>query len=171
MVHIRPEGPDDIEAIRTLNDRAFGGSDEGRIVDALRSHGRVLLSLVAIAQGRVVGHVMYSPVRIGETAAAGLGPMAVEPDEQRKGIGTTLVEAGNDALAGMGVPCIVVLGHPGFYPRCGFLPASRFGIACQWDVPDEVFMVRVLDAVAMTTVCGTAVYGPEFFADTSIGPG
>lgn len=171
MVHIRPERPGDIEAIRSVNDRAFGGTEEGRIVDALRSHGRALLSLVATANGQVVGHIMYSAVRIGDTAAAGLGPMAVTPDEQRKGIGTRLVEAGNDALALLGVPCIVVLGHPGFYPRFGFTPASRFGIACQWDVPDEVFMVRVLDEAAMATVRGTAVYGPEFGTDTSTGPG
>lgn len=97
MIEIRPEHTEDIAAIRDLNRRAFGQEHEGKIVDALRANGGVHLSLVAVDQGRVVGHIMYSPVRIGQVEGSALGPMAVEPEAQRHGIGTELVEAGKAA--------------------------------------------------------------------------
>jgi putative acetyltransferase len=88
--------------------------------------------------------------------------MAVVPDAQRRGIGTRLVEAGNARLAASGCPYIVVLGHPEFYPRFGFDRASRRGITCAWDVPDDVFMVLVLDEARMAAISGPAVYRSEF---------
>lgn len=105
---------------------------------------------------------MYSPVRVGSISGAALGPMAVVPEEQRRGIGTKLVEAGTDQLTGSGCPLIVVVGHPEFYPRFGFRPASPNGITCQWDVPDDVFMVLSLDDAQMARAVGVAVYRPEF---------
>jgi putative acetyltransferase len=88
--------------------------------------------------------------------------MAVVPEEQRQGIGTKLVETGNQRLADEGCPCIAVLGHPMFYPRFGFKPASTYRITCEWDVPDDVFMVLVLDEAKMSGVVGAAQYRPEF---------
>src|SRR5215211_599324 len=104
MIQIREELPHDISAIRELNRRAFQQEQEANIVDALRSNGAALLSLAAIVNGEVVGHIMYSPALVGGLSGAALGPMAVLPDRQRQGIGTRLVEAGTRNLTGAGCP-------------------------------------------------------------------
>lgn len=161
-VEIRDERPEDVAALREVNRRAFGQEQEGAIVDALRANGGALLSLVATLDGFVVGHIMYSPATIGETTGAALGPMAVLPEYQRHGIGSKLIEAGNNRLARAGFPFVVVVGHPRFYPRFGFTRASARGITCEWNVPDEVFMVAVLDETQMHGVSGAARYRPEF---------
>jgi putative acetyltransferase len=160
--HVREERPEDVAAIRNVNRRAFNQEQEGAIVDALRTNGAALLSLVATIDDEVVGHIMYSPASIGDVSGAALGPMAVAPEHQRHGIGSRLIEAGNRQLAADGCPFIVVVGHAEYYPRFGFTPASTYGIRCEWDVPDEVFMVAVLDGVKMHGVTGLAGYRPEF---------
>jgi len=153
-------------AIRDLNRRAFGGDLEGSIVDALRSNGGALLSLVAIWNGRVVGHIMYSHASVdGEVAGAALCPMAVVPEFQRQGIGSRLVEAGNRKLKEGGCPFIILVGHAHFYPRFGFVPASTHGIKCEWEVPDDAFMLLVLDEGRMQGVSGPAQYRREFSSD------
>jgi putative acetyltransferase len=162
LLDIREEHPADIPASRDVNDRAFGQQQEGRIVDALRSNGAVLLSLVATLNGSVVGHILYSPAWIGDVHGAALGPMAVLPNLQRQGIGSKLVDAGMWQIHDMGCPFIIVLGHPHFYTRFGFRPASTFGIRCEWKVPDDVFMLRVLDEQKMRDVSGLAKYRDEF---------
>lgn len=166
MIEIREEHPDDVDAIRNVNKRAFGQEQEGHIVDALRSNGAALLSLVATLNGRVVGHVMYSPITVGDVTGAALGPMAVLPEHQRLGIGSKLVEAGNQKLKDAGWPFIIVLGHSHFYPRFGFTPASAFGITCEWDVPADVFMVLILDQQKMDGISGSAKYRQEFSSVT-----
>lgn len=165
MLEIREERPGDIAAIRVLNGRAFGQEQEGAIVDALRTNGGAQLSLVAIDGGRVVGHIMYSPVRVGQVEGSALGPMAVEPDVQRQGIGTKLVEAGITWLRRNDCPFVVVVGHPEFYSRLGFAPARPLGITCEWNVPDESFMVLVLNETTMPGATGVATYRSEFSDD------
>lgn len=164
MLEIRPEERGDIAAIRDVNRRAFGQDQEGNIVDALRANGGALLSLVATQHGRIVGHIMYSPAGVGRILGAALGPMAVVPEEQGNGIGTKLVEVGNGQLARLGYPLIVVVGHPKFYSRFGFRPASTYGVTCAWDLPDDVFMVMALDDTKMAAAAGAAVYRPEFMS-------
>jgi putative acetyltransferase len=167
FVEIREERSGDVAAIRDLNKRAFGQDQEGCIVDALRSNGAVLLSLVATLNGRVVGHIMYSPLSVGnEVTGAALGPMAVLPEYQRQGIGSQLVEAGNRKLKDAGYPFVIVLGHASYYPRFGFRPASAQGIKCEWEVPDNVFMLLVLDQAKMQGVSGLAKYRHEFSSVT-----
>lgn len=163
LVQIQEELPDDIPAIRELNQRAFGQDQEANIVDALRSNGGCLLSLVAIVNDRLVGHIMYSPLSVGsEITGAALGPMAVLPEYQRQGIGSQLVEAGNQKLNDAGCPFIIVVGHPEYYPKFGFTPANAHGITCEWEVPDNAFMLLVLDQMKMQGVSGSAKYRPEF---------
>ena len=141
LVEIREECPDDIAAIREVNRRGFEEEQESNIVDALQTNGAALLSLVAIMHDRVIGHIIYSPASVGEMVeGAALGPMAVLPEHQRQGIGSKLVEAGNRKIRDEGYPFIIVVGHPEYYPRFGFRPASKYGIKCEWDVPDDVFM-------------------------------
>jgi putative acetyltransferase len=165
QVEIRPEQPTDIPAIREVNDLAFGQPLEGQIVDALRSDNAILLSLVAIVENQIIGHIVYSPLSIDDKiVGAGLGPMAVVPNHQRRGIGSQLIAAGNQKLKDTGCPFIVVLGHADYYPRFGFTPASTRGITCQWDVPDDVFMLLILDESKMHGVSGLAKYRPEFSA-------
>jgi putative acetyltransferase len=166
LIKVREERPEDIEAIRVINQDAFGQSQEGQIVDALRANAAVLLSMVAALDGCVIGHILYSPVFIDsggkKVIGAGLGPMAVLPRYQRQGVGRKLIESGNNRLRQAGCPFIVVLGHPDYYPRFGFKPASAYGIRCEWDVPDDVFMAIIMDHLKMEGVSGLAKYRREF---------
>ena len=167
LFRIREERWGDIAAIREVNNRAFGQKQEGNIVDALRTNNAVLLSLVATLNDQVVAHILYSPVTVkDEVTGAALGPMAVLPQHQRQGIGSKLVEAGNQKIKDAGWPFIIVLGHADFYPRFGFQPASTHGIKCEWQVPDEVFMLLVLDQTKMSGVSGLARYRREFSSVT-----
>jgi len=160
---IREERPGDVSAIHDVVSRSCG-LQEARLVSRLRSNSAVTLSLVAWLEREVVGHILYTPASVDGVTGAALGPMGVVPERQRQGIGTTLVEIGNRLLAERGCPFIVVLGHPTFYPRFGFVPASTYRITCVWKVPDNVFMVRVLDHRLLQGVTGLATYREEFTA-------
>ena len=163
---VRPEKPEDIPAIRIVNRRAFGGAAEADLVDALRRNGKTVISLVAEDDGLIVGHIFFSPVAIHSKGAGltgvGLAPLAVMPERQNQGIGSTLVEHGLRRCREEGHPYVVVLGHPNYYPRFGFVPASRFGIKSVYDVADEVFMVMELREGALSGCAGVAKYQPEF---------
>lgn len=166
---IRSERSDDIPAIRAINEAAFGPPAEGAVVDAIRAGCTDMLSLVAEEEGEVVGHILFSPASAtgpdGPVVGMGLAPMAVAPGRQRQGIGSDLVRAGLDVLRQRGCPFVIVLGHAEYYPRFGFEPASRHGLACQWDgVPDDVFLALMFDADAMDGVQGIARYRDEFDA-------
>lgn len=168
MVNIREERPEDIAAVRKANEQAFGQPQEADLVDALRRNCAALLSLVAVADEQIVGHAMFSPVTVEtdrkKVMGMGLGPMAVLPKHQRQGIGIRLIECGIKKLRADGCPFIIVLGHPEYYPRFGFEPASRRGIWSEWEVPDNAFMVLVLDEFKMQGVTGVAKYRPEFYS-------
>lgn len=167
-MEIRRERSADFEEIRRLNDLAFGGPVEGSIVDALRERCPDILSLVAVERETVVGHLFFSPVAVdglSGTEAMGLGPMAVLPARQKRGIGAALIASGIAELEQSGCVLVVVLGHAGYYPRFGFVPASRYGLRCQWDgVPDEAFMARFLDPARSGSAGGTVRYRKEFDA-------
>ena len=167
MVTVRPERQDDIAAVRAVNEAAFGQPAEAEIVDAIRERCATAVSLVALEAGRIVGHILFSPVRVfGEKASfpgMGLGPMAVVPERQRRGIGSLLVRAGIEAVSQPNCPFIIVLGHPEYYPRFGFVPASQHELSCQWPgIPDAAFMVLILDVVKMRNVGGIVRYRDEF---------
>lgn len=164
MISIREERPWDSAAIRDLHTAAFGGPVEAAIVDRLWISCPDLVSSVAVDGERVVGHILFSPVtvRAGVTGM-GLAQLAVLPEHRRGGIGSALVEHGLAALRGRHCPFVVVLGHPGYYPRFGFERASAHGLRSQWEgVPDEAFMAIVLDANGMKGVGGVARYRDEF---------
>jgi putative acetyltransferase len=173
-VEIREEGRGDREVIRRINGAAFGRREEADIVDKLRQSCGNLLSLVAVADGLPVGYILFSPVTIENRAASsdgfaesllgmGLAPMAVLPAHQGAGIGSQLVRDGLKRLRAGSIPFVIVLGHPEYYPRFGFELASRHGIRCQWEgVPDQAFMIHIIDEPAMQGVSGIARYREEF---------
>ncbi|HUV56417.1 MAG TPA: N-acetyltransferase [Dehalococcoidales bacterium] len=166
MLVIRPETPEDSATIRNVNEAAFGSSIEADIVEKLRSRQAYALSLVATDGDLVIGHILFSPVTIesGNTSfgALGLGPMAILPSHQRKGVGSQLVRAGLQECRRLGHEIVVVLGHPDYYPRFGFAPASTYGISCEYGVPDEVFMALELGKGAFSGRSGIVKYQPEF---------
>ncbi len=167
MIKIRAEAAGDEASIRNVNLAAFNGPAEADLVDKLRKAGAITLSLVAISDGRIVGHALFTPASIewdgGSLAGLGLGPVAVLPDFQRKEVGSLLMAAGIAQLRKVGHTYIVVLGHPGYYPRFGFQPAAEFGIKCEYDnAPPEAFMVLELRAGALAGRGGIARYRPEF---------
>ncbi|MCP4645164.1 MAG: N-acetyltransferase [bacterium] len=168
VILIRTETPEDIPAVRVVNERAFEQPAEANVVDKLRAACPDALSLVAENEsGDVVGHILFTPATIacGDRTVEGMGlaPMSVLPELQNNGIGSELVRHGLDILAAESCPFVVVLGHPKYYPRFGFEPASCHGITCQWDgVPDEAFMVLIQDTEAMDGVTGAARYRDEF---------
>jgi putative acetyltransferase len=112
LIEIREERSDDVAAVREVNRRAFGQDQESNIVDALRTNGGALLSLVGTVNGQVAEHIMYSPLTVAENVhGVALGPMAVVPEYQRRGIGTKLIEAGNRKIKDGDYPFIIVVGH------------------------------------------------------------
>lgn len=171
-VVVRPECDGDTPAVRTVHDAAFSRLDEGRIVDALRVHHATYVGLVAVDDDVVVGHVAFSPATLHCYSALfpimALGPMAVAPASHRRGIGSALVREGLAACARLGHDVVVVLGHPAFYPRFGFVPARPLGVMSEWDVPDDVFMVAELTPGALRGRRGVVYYAPEFAGATRI---
>jgi putative acetyltransferase len=162
---IRDERPVDVDSIRAVNLAAFETSTEADLVDALRRRATPLISLVAEDGANVVGHILFSPVTLASEPGLtlmGLAPMAVVPSRQRQGVGSSLVREGLDRCRQVNAAGVVVLGHPEYYPRFGFLPAARLFLRCEYDVPEEVFMVRELREGALCGLSGTIRYHPVF---------
>lgn len=162
---IRAEEGRDWAAVHAVNAFAFETSAEARLVARLRQEAQPVVSLVAEDEGEILGHVIFSPVsRSGHAhlKILGLGPMAVLPAHQRKGIGSALVCAGLEQGKQLGFGAIVLVGHPEFYSRFGFQPASRFGIACEFDVPEEAFMAIELESGFLADASGTIKYHAAF---------
>ncbi|MGD0917923.1 MAG: N-acetyltransferase [Thermodesulfobacteriota bacterium] len=164
---IRQEKPEDVIDISALNELAFGQPQEAKIIDKLRNNCGNLLLLVAIENGKIVGHILFIPAEIegprGVIKGMGLAPMAVLPEMQRQGIGTQLVKKGIEELRRFQCPFIIVLGHPEYYPRFGFERALLYGVKSQWEgIPDDVFMILWLDTSKAGQVSGLAKYREEF---------
>ncbi len=144
---IRRSTPDDMDAMAALNDEAFGlafkSKDKSRIVRQLHADGDSLLSLVALENEAVIGHIQFFRILIdGAPLGAGLGPMCAKPGLQKTGIGSGLVRLGLTALEGAGETTVFVLGHPAYYPKFGFTPEAVQPFACRWSGPH--FMARRL---------------------------
>jgi putative acetyltransferase len=169
MIEVRLQRSGDGPAVRRVNELAFGRPDEADLVERLGADCPDLLSMVAVDEDEIVGHVLFSPVRLeldggGELEGQGLAPVAVLPSHQNRGIGSMLVTVGLAEIRTSPCPFVVVLGHPTYYPRFGFERASVHGFRCQWKVRDDAFMLIVLDEAAMAGRSGTIRYRPEFDA-------
>jgi putative acetyltransferase len=166
MIAIRKEEPADAPEIRHVVDQAFGQSEEADIVEALRRRGAVTLFLVAVRDDRVIGHILFSPVTIESERsgfeAIGLGPMAVLPTYQNQGIGSQLARRALQECRDAGHEIVVVLGHPAYYPRFGFVPAIPLGIRWELETSEGAFMVLELRDGALAGRTGVVRYQPEF---------
>ena len=164
MITIRSEHSDDVEGIRAVHVAAFPEEDEARLVDALRGAGHAAISLVAEIEGRIVGHIVFSPVTIEGSPLSGKGlglaPVAVLPSQQRLGIGSALIREGLAISRRQGFGFVVLVGHPEYYPRFGFRRGSDFGLDNEYGA-DEAFMVLELTPGSLPP-CGLVRYGPEF---------
>jgi len=166
-IQVRVEVSEDHSAVRSVNEAAFDTPAEAGLVEALREQAGPLISLVAVRElsGAVVGHILFSPVTLSghdDLRLMGLAPMAVVPELQGQGVGSALVKAGLEACREFGGEAVVVLGHPAYYPRFGFLPSSRFGIDSEYGVPEEVFMVLELTPGSLKDRGGRISYHPAF---------
>lgn len=164
-MEIRPELPDDHGLVALLYRQAFVGNYESELVDALRDAGVASVSLVAIDEGELVGHILFADVGVTvddrPVRALALAEMAVHQDQQRTGIGSRLVGDGLDAAQALQTEAVLVLGHPTYYPRFGF-SAER---ARHLRVPfrgGDAFMALELRQGALDGVVGQVTY-PEAF--------
>jgi len=166
MIEIRREWPEDINGISSVLEKAFGQPNEAKLVNALREHGKHVLSLVALKDGEIVGYILFTRVTVDSKAGnyeiLGLAPVGVLPVYQRQGIGIALTNKALEILKAEGHKAVIVLGHPEYYPRFGFIPASRFGIRWELECPDGAFMALELVEGALTGKGGVARFELEF---------
>jgi predicted N-acetyltransferase YhbS len=166
-VAIRPELARDRDASLELERAAFDSEAEAAIVEAVRDEPGSF-ALVAVDEGRVIGHVQLSRARIGAQEALALGPIGVRPDRQGAGIGSLLVSAALDAAGARGEVAVILLGDPGWYPRFGFRAASELGLRNPFvgvqedgfEIHEEDFMVAILDEEA--SFAGPVRFHPAF---------
>lgn len=167
-IEVRDEQAGDEAAIRRVHIDAFGQGFEAILVDRLRGEPEALLSRVALVGDQVVAHALFARVKVHgeapEGLLAGVGPMSVAPDLQRRGVGTALLEGSMEACRQAGLAALVVLGHPEYYPRFGFAPAAGFGLRCEYPVPPAMFMALELTDGALAGAEGVVRYPPEFRA-------
>lgn len=164
-VLIRPEAQEDYSGVYAVNASAFDTPAEANLVEVLRREAFPYISIVAEENGEIVGHILFSPVVLSGHAdlkIMGLGPVAVAPARQGRGIGSALVKAGLERCKELGYGTVVVLGHTGYYPRFGFTPSVSYGIGCEYDVPAEVFMVIELVPGYLIGTEGIIKYHPAF---------
>lgn len=161
---IRDEQAGDVDAIRTLVALAFATDAEARLIDDLRTAGRLTISLAAVSNSRIVGHIAFSPVAatIGASSIGlGLAPLSVVEAERRRGVGASLVRAGLERCRETDVPYVVVLGEPGYYERFGFRAAEAFGLYDSYG-GGAAFQVLELREGGIPRDGGLVRYAPEF---------
>ncbi|MFC7228761.1 N-acetyltransferase [Salinirubellus salinus] len=165
-MEIRPFTASDAAAVFEVHRRAFDGrTDESRIVQRVHDADEAVVSLVAVVDGRVVGHVLFSPTTVdghGEhVELVGLGPVGVLPEHQNAGVGSSLIRRGLAICRAAGADAVVLLGDPGYYARFGFERASDYGLGNEFGA-DEAFVVRPLHDGALDGVDGVVTFRPAF---------
>lgn len=137
--------------------------NEHNLVNALRAGDAYIpeLSLLAEVDGKIIGHIMFSKIKIGNSIEVALAPLSVLPEYQNRGVGTKLVKAAHDIARQLGYHYSVVLGSEEYYPRFGYIPASKVGIKAPFEVSEENYMVFELNSLD-NKIEGTVQYSPEF---------
>lgn len=168
-IQIRQEYKDDFKAIDEVNNSAFGQDNEAKLVGLLRNTDAFVpeLSLVAILDNKIVGHILFTKIKIkdshqNEFDSLALAPLAVRPECQQKGIGAQLIQSGLEKARELNFESVIVLGHEHYYPKFGFAPADQWNIKAPFDVPANVFMGLELIENGLKNVSGTVQYAKEF---------
>ena len=168
-VTIRQEQKSDYKEVYELNSSAFEEDEEARLVTLLRKSSAFIpsLSLVAIMKDTIVGHILFTKIKIvdengNENESLALAPMAVSPKFQKSGIGSQLIKTGLDIAREMNFKSVIVLGHDKYYPRFGFEPTTKWNITSPYDVPSNFFMGLELIQDGLKNSSGMVQYAKEF---------
>jgi putative acetyltransferase len=181
-LEIRKSIESDKFEIKNIHTKAFGekkGPEIAQLVKDLFDDKTAmpLLSLVAIEDDKLVGHILYTKVKITQTtesvSAQILAPLAILPDYQSRGIGTQLIKEGLKLLKDSDVELVFVLGHPDYYPRSGFIPAGVLGYEAPYHIPEEfsdAWMVQelcsgVIGRIKGTVQCSDVLNQPEHWQE------
>lgn len=176
---IREASDSDLSDVLAVEREAFGYDKEAELVREMLvdPSGKPMLSLLAFTDDRPVGHILFSTARLTDTpdqvSISILAPLAIVPEAQKQGIGGKLIERGLLLLRESSVDLVFVLGHPDYYPRHGFEPAGRLGLAAPYPIPDEhadAWMVQALRPglignVHGTVICSDALNRPEHWRE------
>ncbi len=174
---IRQEIPEDFESVYRLvevafRDMPFATHHEQDLVVRLRKSEAFVpeLSLVAVADRKIVGHILFTKIAIKAEekmhVSLMLAPLSVLPEMQGKGIGSRLILEGHGIARALGFASVILVGHPQYYPRFGYLRAGGFGIRLPINVPEEAFMARELAEKALADVRGMVEFPGEFFPES-----
>lgn len=166
FMEIRQEKPEDKTAIHHLHRVAFQRENEANLVENLRKN-TLSLSFVLLENQTLIGHLLFTPVTLKQNSSQdihilGLAPLAILPDYQHQGKGSLLLNYGLEQCRKLSYHAIVVLGHPDYYHRFGFISAKEKGFSCEYDVPDDVFMILELRQGILKNIRGTIAYHPAF---------
>ncbi len=164
---IRKETKEDYKSIYEVNKKAFNQNDESELIQRIRTSKYFIaeLSLVAEENGKIIGHILFSKIKIigeKEYESLSLAPMSVLPKFQKQGIGEKLVKKGLKKAKNLGFDSVIVIGHKDYYPRFGFEKASKWNIKCSFEVPDDAFMAFELKVGALENKSGTVQFPKEF---------
>lgn len=167
-LYVRGEKAADYADIYEINKLAFGREDEGRLIEDIRKtkNYEFGFSLVAVKEEKILGHALFSKAFVVHKGrrfkCLALGPMAVLPEHQRKGIGKALIAEGFERAKEVGFGAIVVLGDPAYFEQFGFKPSLVYKVRCSFSPSPEYFMVKEITRNAMRGIIGTVQYAREF---------
>lgn len=169
QIVIRQEIEKDYIDVYNLNKIAFNNETEAKLVEFLRKSNAFIpqLSIVALVSNKVVGHILLSKITIRssknvEFPSLALAPMSVLPNYQNKGVGSKLINYAISRAFDLGYKSIIVLGHEHYYPKFGFIPASKWGIKTSYEVPDNLFMAIELTPGGLKGISGLVEYSSAF---------
>ena len=156
----------DLKDVLFIEHEAFKSNKEANLTKEMLADptAKPLLSLIAIIEDQPVGHILFTTAHISnnpnKASISFLAPLAIIPNYQKQGIGDKLITKGLEILVKSGVDLIFVMGHPKYYPKQGFTPASTLGIETTYPIPEEVadaWMVQVLNPKVIGTVSGKEI--------------
>lgn len=168
MLEIRQESKNDYDEVYNVVKKAFetaehSDGNEHDLVDALRKSNSFIpeLSLVAIEDSKIVGHILFTKIKIGKSEELALAPLAVLPEYQKQGIGSKLIEEGHKIAKNLGYHYSIVLGSENYYPKFSYIPAINYGIKAPFEVEDKNFMAIKLNDPKLK-IEGIVEYAKEF---------
>jgi predicted N-acetyltransferase YhbS len=166
-IKIRQEVNKDYKRVYEITKLAFGQEKESKLIEKVRKGPNFVpeLSLVAEKDNEIVGHILFSKMKIvgeSEYETLMLAPLAVIPELQKQGIGGKLIKKGIEKAIELGFDSIIVVGHKDYYPKFGFQKASKWGIKCPFEVPDGAFMAIELTENALENKAGVVQFPEEF---------